>query len=47
MGERSGAEPADFVQVRQAGVRQGRVEFGESIQGLNIWGLRWRLMTSR
>lgn len=39
-------EPADFVEVRQAGVCQGRVEFGESIQGLNIWALRWKLMTS-
>lgn len=34
------------MDVREAGVCNGRVGFGENIQGLNIWGLRWRLMTS-
>lgn len=38
---------AKLVEVREAGVCKGTVEFGENIQGLNISRLSWRLMTSR
>lgn len=41
-----GGERAKFVEVWEAVVCKGTMEFGGNIQRLNIWGLRWRLMTS-
>lgn len=41
-----GGERAKFMEVWEAGVCKRTMEFSENIQGLNIWGLRWRRMTS-
>lgn len=37
-----GVERAKFVEVRETGVCNGKRWIRENIQGLNIWGLRWR-----